>query len=140
MGCRRGHGVLSRARTGNPLYAAPAAPWKNKPEQNGSAGRGASDSASPRRGKAAEASYRSTIVDARNVSGQASFEAARVEWARAANLEPDDGIYLGELRDGPTKLTELTAAVAICGKSASDATKALKRLVSAGFIEATPGA
>jgi Fic family protein len=91
-------------------------------------------------GKAAEASYRSTIVDARNVSGQASFEAARVEWARAANLEPDDGIYLGELRDGPTKLTELTAAVAICGKSASDATKALKRLVSAGFIEATPGA
>ena len=85
-------------------------------------------------GRAAEASYRAVIVAARQRPGRTAFDAARVEWAEELGLEPDDGIYLGELLIAPRSVHQLTEALVICGKSRSDTMAAVGRLVDAGLI------
>jgi hypothetical protein len=51
-------------------------------------------------------------------------------------LEPDDGVYLGELRSGSASLAELVHALTDCGMKRSDAIDALGRLVDGGFVHA----
>ncbi len=85
-------------------------------------------------GIGAEAAYRSTIVAARATEGRASFDAARTAWAQAFRVEPDDGLYLAELRQGPTTLERLVDALETCGKTRKDALAALERLFDAGLI------
>lgn len=86
-------------------------------------------------GEEAEAAYRAAIVASREQPGRSAFDAARAEWARTFSLEPDDGVYLGELRGGPTKLTDLIEALDVCGKTRKDALEALGRLVDGGLVE-----
>jgi hypothetical protein len=50
------------------------------------------------------------------------------------HLEPDDGVYLGELRLGAVKLSTIIQALTVCGKTREDAVAALGRLLDAGFI------
>ena len=85
-------------------------------------------------GRSAEASYRSQIVASRTLPGRESYDAARAAWAAALSLQPDDGMYLGELRPGPTTLAAIIEALAQCGKSRADAVTAMGRLVDAGFV------
>lgn len=89
-------------------------------------------------GRAAEAAYRATIVAARAQEGRASYDAARTAWATAHGIEPDDGLYLGELASGPKTLQQLAEALETCGKTRDDARPALGRIFDAGLIVADP--
>lgn len=85
-------------------------------------------------GVEAEAAYRAAVVASRDEAGRSSYDAARAEWARQLGIEPDDGVYLGELRGEPRKLSDVVEALDTCGKSREDATAALHRLVEAGLV------
>jgi hypothetical protein len=88
-------------------------------------------------GSEAEASYRATIVASRTESGRASFDAARMAWATSFRVEPDDGIYLGEVAAGPLRLEKIVAALEACGKTRKDAQAAIERLFDAGLMSTT---
>ncbi len=89
-----------------------------------------------RLGSEAEASYRSAIVEARAREGRAAFELARTAWADALRAEPDDGLYLGELRQSALNLQQLVEALETCGKTRADAFAALERLEDLGLVTA----
>jgi hypothetical protein len=84
----------------------------------------------------AEQDYREVITAARADAGRASFDAARKQWAGALRVEPDDGMYLGELRSGPRTLDELWRALETCGQSRTDLKAAIRRLTSVGLVDA----
>ena len=73
---------------------------------------------------------------ARAKPGRRAFDAARGAWATSLGLQPDDGVYLGQLRAGSASLRELVAALLDCGMKRADALAALGRLVDAGLIAA----
>lgn len=85
----------------------------------------------------AESTYRETIIASRAHEGRASFDIARTEWATQLRIEPDDGLYLGELRSASKRLADMVEALETCGKSRKDASDALERLVGAGLVVAT---
>jgi len=85
-------------------------------------------------GVEAETTYRSSIVASRTADGRASFDAARVAWAEPLGVQPDDGVYLCEIRDRPLRLSDLVEALAACDKTRQDAMDALSRLVDAGLV------
>jgi hypothetical protein len=85
-------------------------------------------------GTKAEQDYREVITAARNEEGRASFDAARKQWAGPLQVEPDDGMYLGELRSGPRTLDELWRALESCGATRTDLKSAIRRLSSVGLI------
>lgn len=85
-------------------------------------------------GRIVEASYRSRIVASRAEPGRRSYDAARSAWAVSAGLEPDDGVYLGELRPGAMDLGMIVEAVTVCGEKRIDGIVALGRLLDAGLI------
>lgn len=86
------------------------------------------------RGLSAEQAYREVIVAARSQEGRDAFDAARLQWAASLGLEPDDGLYLAEVREGATQLPRIVEALQTCGKTKSDAISAVERLVEAGFV------
>jgi hypothetical protein len=88
------------------------------------------------RGNAAEASYRSTIVASRAQEGRASFDAARSAWAYSFGIEPDDGLYLGEVRGSRKTLDQIAEAIETCGKTRMHTLAALERLVDSGLVMA----
>ncbi len=49
-------------------------------------------------------------------------------------LEPDDGVYLGELLPGAMNLSKIVAALMVCGQKRTDAMAALGRLLDAELI------
>jgi len=88
------------------------------------------------RGGVAEASYMSGIVAARAEGGRASFDAARTTWAQEFGVQPDDGLYLAEVRRGPVDMQSIVEALETCGKTRQDAVAAMARLFDGGFIAA----
>lgn len=88
------------------------------------------------KGQEAEQLYRSVIVSARDTGGRASFDEARKSWADTHKVQPDDGLYLGEVSSGPKALEQLVAALDDCGKTKADAIDALERLCDAGLVQA----
>jgi hypothetical protein len=89
-------------------------------------------------GVAAEARYRAEIVTARSAGGRASFDAARSAWSESLRLNPDDGVYLGELRGGAATLAQIVEGVQVCGQSRTQAVDAMARLLDLGLIEPVP--
>lgn len=89
-------------------------------------------------GSDAEASYRSGIVASRHEEGRASYDAARRAWATTFRLEPDDGLYLGEVRSGPVSVAEMVESLDSCGKTHRDALAALERLLDRGLVTPVP--
>ncbi len=87
-------------------------------------------------GAGCEAEYRTRIVASREEAGRASYDAARAAWALAYALQPDDGLYLGEVRSGPMTLGEMVESLESCGKTHRDALSALERLLDRGLITA----
>ncbi len=83
----------------------------------------------------AEAAYRATISASRGQEGRASFDTARATWAVTMKLEPDDGMYLGELASGPKTIEQLTLAVDGSGHTRKQVQAALERLLDAKLIE-----
>jgi hypothetical protein len=90
-------------------------------------------------GVEAETAYRSAIVEARNREGRAAFDEARTGWAQALRVEPDDGLYLGEIRQAALNLQQIVDALETCGKTRTDALSALERLEDLGLITAIAG-
>jgi len=86
-------------------------------------------------GNAAGASYRDAIVAARAEGGRRSFDEARSAWARRLALEPSDGLYLGELRDGPRTLDELATGLEGCGPQRSEVREVVERLIRLTMLE-----
>jgi hypothetical protein len=86
------------------------------------------------KGGDAEAQYRSSIIASRAQEGRSSFDAARSAWAQTFQVQPDDGLYLGEARGGPIKLEQLVTALESCGKTRKDALAAVERLLDAGLL------
>jgi hypothetical protein len=86
-------------------------------------------------GREAGANYREVIVAARSEAGRKSFDAARAEWAARLTLETMDGLYLGELQNGPKTIAEIAASLEGCGPAPSDVRKAVERLVRLRMME-----
>jgi hypothetical protein len=86
-------------------------------------------------GREAGASYLEVIVEARRESGRKSFDAARTEWAARLTLDASDGLYLGELQNGPKTIAEMAASLDGCGPAPSDVRKAVERLVRLRMME-----
>lgn len=89
------------------------------------------------RGVDAEAAYRETIVASRASSGRAAFDEARSIWAREHDLQPDDGLYLGEVRGAAKSLDQVLAALRECDQSRPQAIEAMTRLLDLSFVLAT---
>lgn len=86
------------------------------------------------RGIEAEEKYRSCIVASRGEQGRVPYDAARAAWAEEHKLQPDDALYLGEVRSGPVSLAEMVESLDSCGKNHRDALAALERLLDLGFL------
>ncbi len=86
------------------------------------------------RGYEAEQDYRERIVASRANAGRDSFDSARAAWAVAHNLQPDDGLYLAEVKSGPINLVQIIAALEACGKTRPDAISAMERLDDNGLL------
>jgi len=86
-------------------------------------------------GTEAGASYRNAIVAARAEGGRRSFDDARSAWAQRLALEPSDGLYLGELRDGPRTIAELATGLEGCGPQRSEVRAVVERLIRLTMLE-----
>jgi hypothetical protein len=87
-------------------------------------------------GREAGVGYRAAIVASRAQAGRRSFDAARTDWAARLLLEPSDGLYLGELLEGPRSIEEISAALEGCGTQRSEVRAAVERLVRLRMLEA----
>jgi hypothetical protein len=86
------------------------------------------------RGREAERAYREEIVASRAQVGRASFDDTRASWAKRFAIEPDDGLFLCELRESAKTRAELAAAVIQCDRSADDVKAALERMWDVGLV------
>lgn len=86
-------------------------------------------------GREAGHNYLEVIVAARGPSARKSFDAARADWAARLGLELNDGLYLGELIEGPKTIAEIAASLEGCGPTPGDVRKAVERLVRLNMIE-----
>jgi hypothetical protein len=86
-------------------------------------------------GREAGAEYRLAIVDARKEAGRKPFDAARAEWAARLTLDATDGLYLGELQNGPRTIAEMAASLDGCGPAPGEVRKAVERLVKLRMLE-----
>lgn len=86
------------------------------------------------RGVSAAQAYMDDIVASRSAEGRSSYDAARTKWAQTYAIEPNDGLYLAEIKAGPIRLEHILAALESCGETRKDAIAALERLLDAGLI------
>lgn len=81
--------------------------------------------------------YQAALVSARGMS-RAALDAALVGWAAPFQVEPGDGMFLGEFQDKPHGLTDLTHALEGAGTTAAEVRAAIARLVKAGLVDPVP--
>lgn len=90
-------------------------------------------------GREAHEAHRTAVLVARGLS-RAALDAALSAWAAPRQVEPGDGVLLGELLDRPRGLPDLTHAFEDAGTSAAEVRAAVARLVSAGLVDPVPSA
>jgi hypothetical protein len=90
-------------------------------------------------GREAHEAHRAAVLSARGLS-RAALDAALSAWAAPRQVEPGDGVLLGELRERPRGLPDLTRELEAAGTSASEVRAAIARLVSAGLVDLVPTA
>jgi hypothetical protein len=90
-------------------------------------------------GREAHEAHRTAVLSARGLS-RAALDAALTAWAAPRQVEPGDGVLLGELLDGPRGLADLTRGLESAGVSAAEVRAAVARLVSAGLVDLVPTA
>lgn len=88
-------------------------------------------------GREAHEAHRSAVLLARGLS-RAALDAALAAWAAPRQVEPGDGVLLGELLEQARGLPDLTRALDSAGASASEVRSAVARLVSAGLVDLVP--
>jgi hypothetical protein len=90
-------------------------------------------------GNVAEIAYRQAVQSAR-AQGRNALDAAQRAWAGPFQIEPGDGVVLGELRAGNKSIAEIARGLADCGTSPNEVKAAVDRLAEAGLVAPTPGA
>ncbi|HYD39540.1 MAG TPA: hypothetical protein VEB43_01830 [Anaeromyxobacter sp.] len=88
-------------------------------------------------GREAQAAYQTAVLSARGQS-RAALDAALTAWAAPRQVEPADGVLLGELIERPRGLPDLTRALEDAGTSGAEVRTALARLIAAGLVDAAP--
>jgi len=88
-------------------------------------------------GRDAHEAHRAAVASARGLS-RSALEAALAAWAEPRQVQPGDGVVLGELRDRPRGLPEVTRGLESAGSSAAEVRAALGRLVAAGLVDPVP--
>ncbi len=91
------------------------------------------------RGVAAESAYRDALQTAR-AQGRSALDVAQRAWAEPLQLQPSDGVVLGELRGGKRSIADIARTLEDCGTSAAEVKTAIDRLTDAGLVEAVPAA
>jgi hypothetical protein len=86
-------------------------------------------------GREAQEAYRVAVLSARGQS-RAALDAALAGWATPRNVEPSDGVLLGELLERPRGLPDLTRALEDAGTSGAEVRAALARLIAAALVDA----
>jgi hypothetical protein len=89
------------------------------------------------KGAAAAEAYMATIVASRAEGGRGAYDAARDAWAKQYGIQPNDGLYLAEIKNGVVRLEHIVAALETCGEVRKDAIAALERLLDAGLLSST---
>jgi hypothetical protein len=89
-------------------------------------------------GYSLESAYRSHLNHRAGVNARVAYEDARIRWARAHGLAPDDGTYLVELQEGQLSLSRLQENLAVCGQNATMVKAALRRLIEHGLVDGGP--
>ena len=90
-------------------------------------------------GREAHEEHRNAVLSARGLS-RSALDAALAAWAAPRQVEPGDGVLLGEMLDCPRGLPDLTRAFEGAGTSASEVRAAVARLVTAGLVDLVPTA
>ncbi len=90
-------------------------------------------------GREAHEAHRTAVQSARGLS-RASLDAALAAWAAPRQVQPGDGVLLGEMLDQPRGLPDLTRALEGAGTSATEVRAAVARLVKAGLVDLVPTA
>ena len=90
-------------------------------------------------GREAHEAHRTAVLSARGLS-RGALDAALAAWAAPRQVEPGDGVLLGEMLDHPRGLPDLTRALESAGTSASEVRAAVARLVTAGLVDLVPTA
>jgi len=85
-------------------------------------------------GREAYEAHRQAVQQARGV-GRGALDAALSAWAAPRQVEPGDGVLLGELLERPRGLADLSQALEDAGHSAAEVRAAVGRLVAAGLVE-----
>jgi hypothetical protein len=88
-------------------------------------------------GREAQGAYQTAVLAARGQS-RAALDAALTAWAAPRQVEPADGVLLGELLDRARGLPDLTRALEDAGTSGAEVRTALARLIAAGLVDAAP--
>jgi hypothetical protein len=88
-------------------------------------------------GQSAHDGHRAAVQAARGV-GRSALDAALAAWSAPLQVEPADGVLLGELREKPRGLADLSRALEDAGVSAAEVRAAMGRLAKAGLVEPVP--
>jgi len=91
------------------------------------------------KGTVAEAAYREAVQAVRAL-GREALSAAQGAWALPLNLDPADGVVLGELRAGRKSLAEIARGLEECGTSPAEVKAAIDRLSESGLVDPAPPA
>ena len=89
------------------------------------------------RGLAAEVAYREAVQAAR-AQGRAALDAAQKAWAEPLQVDPVDGVILGELRGVRRSIADVARALEACGTSTTEVKAGIDRLTDAGLVEPAP--
>ena len=87
------------------------------------------------RGVEAEVAYREAIAHAR-ATGRTALDAAQQAWASPLGILANDGVLLGELRNGKRSIAELASGLEDCGVTPADVKAGIDRLTDAQLVEA----
>jgi hypothetical protein len=88
-------------------------------------------------GREAHEAHRTAVLSARGLS-RAALDSALAAWASPRQVEPGDGVLLGELLERPRGLPDLTQALEDAGASPAEIRAAVARLVNAGLVDPVP--
>ena len=88
-------------------------------------------------GQDAEEAYRVAVAEARGV-GRSALDHALAAWAAPRQIEPGDGVLLGELRGQRRGLSDLSSSLESCGIAAGEVRAAIDRLVEARLVDPVP--
>lgn len=85
-------------------------------------------------GREAHEAHRRAVLEARGLS-RSALDAALAAWAAPRQVQPGDGVVLGELLEKPRGLSDLSRALEEAGTTAAEVRAAVGRLVQAGLVD-----